>query len=93
MVQVIANRPRDCLACRIVSGCGLLGISLYVTYQARAMKKNKSSMFFVASGALDVKMHLQTKHPDEFQTINKVAAVLGTARLFNLPPFNKSSTE
>lgn len=69
MVQVIANRPRDCLACRIVSGSGLLGISLYVTYQARAMKKNKSTMFFVAS----------------------VAGVLGAARLFNLPPFNKST--
>lgn len=35
MSSVVANRDRDCLACRLVSGSGLIGIGGYLAYHAK----------------------------------------------------------
>lgn len=45
--SIITNRDRDCLACRIVSGSGLIGAGLYVAYHSK--KFNKTPGKFVMS--------------------------------------------
>lgn len=35
MASVVTGRDRDCLSCRLVSGCGLIGIGGYLGYHAR----------------------------------------------------------
>lgn len=44
--SVITSRPRDCLACKLVSGLGLSGIGAYVAKQAFSMKKGYGKTFF-----------------------------------------------
>lgn len=44
--SVISSRPRDCLACKLVSGLGLSGIGAYVAKQAFSMKKGYGKTFF-----------------------------------------------
>ncbi|KAI4499709.1 hypothetical protein M0802_005279 [Mischocyttarus mexicanus] len=70
--SIITNRDRDCLSCRIVSGGGLIGSSLYVTYYTNQLQKTKGKavMYTIASGL----------------------ALLGTARILNLPPFRNQFT-
>jgi hypothetical protein len=33
--SVITQRSRDCLGCRLVSGGGLLGVGVYISYQSK----------------------------------------------------------
>ncbi|XP_033217097.1 uncharacterized protein LOC117172913 [Belonocnema kinseyi] len=65
--SVITNRDRGCLGCRLISGCGLFGSGMYVSYHSKKFQKlpGKSIMLTVG-GAL---------------------MALGTARVFDLPPF------
>ncbi|KAK0079047.1 hypothetical protein PV326_008988 [Microctonus aethiopoides] len=37
--SVITNRDRNCLACRLTSGCGLIGAGLYVAYQSKKFNR------------------------------------------------------
>lgn len=50
--KFINNRNRDCFGCRIVSGCGVIGCGLYVSYYAKKFQKNigKSIMYSIGSG-------------------------------------------
>lgn len=36
---LIEQRPRDCTACKLISGCGLIGAGYYVSYYARNFQK------------------------------------------------------
>lgn len=33
--SVITQRSRDCLGCRLVSGGGLVGVGVYISYQSK----------------------------------------------------------
>ncbi|KAI4483746.1 uncharacterized protein LOC122514341 [Polistes fuscatus] len=50
--SIITNRDRDCLACRIISGGGLIGAGLYVSYNSKKLQKTKGKavMYTLASG-------------------------------------------
>ncbi|XP_043273326.1 uncharacterized protein [Venturia canescens] len=50
-VSVINNRNRDCVACRLVSGAGLIGAGLYVSHHSKRFTKTtgKTIMFSIAS--------------------------------------------
>lgn len=50
--SVVSNRNRDCLACRLVSGAGLIGAGLYVSHNSKKFDKKtgKTIMFSIASG-------------------------------------------
>lgn len=50
--NIINHRNRDCLGCRIVSGCGLIGSGLYVSHHSKKFQKNigKSIMYTIGSG-------------------------------------------
>lgn len=50
--SVITNRDRECAACKIVSGAGLIGASIYVSYHSKKFNKTpgKIIMFSIASG-------------------------------------------
>lgn len=52
--SVITNRDRTCLGCRLVSGCGLLGSGIYVSYHSKKFQKvlAKSVMLTVGGGKL-----------------------------------------
>ncbi|XP_017875998.1 uncharacterized protein LOC108622568 [Ceratina calcarata] len=65
--SMINNRSRDCLSCRIFSGCGLIGSGLYVWHHTKNMQKpiGKTVMYSIGTGLM----------------------VLGTTRVFDLPPF------
>ncbi|XP_046833061.1 uncharacterized protein LOC124954194 [Vespa velutina] len=49
--SVITNRDRDCLACRIISGGGLIGSGIYVYYHSKKLQKpkGKTVMYTIAS--------------------------------------------
>ncbi|XP_012240873.1 uncharacterized protein LOC100740865 isoform X2 [Bombus impatiens] len=48
--SMISNRNRDCLGCRIFSGCGLIGSGLYVAYHSKKFQKwtGKTTIFNAA---------------------------------------------
>lgn len=50
--SIITNRDRDCLSCRLVSGTGLIGLGLYVSYHSKKFNRTpgKFIMFSLASG-------------------------------------------
>lgn len=50
--SVITNRDRDCLSCRLISGGGLVGAGIYVSYCSKQFNKTpgKSIMFSFAGG-------------------------------------------
>lgn len=50
--NIINNRNRDCLGCRIFSGCGLIGSGLYVAYHSKKFQKKigKTIMYSIGSG-------------------------------------------
>ncbi|XP_076292172.1 uncharacterized protein LOC143214703 [Lasioglossum baleicum] len=49
----IKNRDRDCLGCRIFSGCGLIGSGLYVSYHTKKFQNmGKPIMYSIASGLM-----------------------------------------
>ncbi|KAK0164862.1 hypothetical protein PV328_003431 [Microctonus aethiopoides] len=43
--SVITNRDRNCLACRLTSGCGLIGAGLYVAYQSKKFNRKPGVIF------------------------------------------------
>ncbi|EAT34580.1 AAEL013191-PA [Aedes aegypti] len=51
--SVVANRHKDCLPCRIVSGTGVLGMGVYVWIQAkkRPQAVGRFAMYGVAAVA------------------------------------------
>lgn len=54
--SMISNRNRDCLGCRIFSGCGLIGSGLYVAYHSKKFQKwtGKTTMYTMGSGNLSI---------------------------------------
>ncbi|XP_017764202.1 PREDICTED: uncharacterized protein LOC108553701 [Eufriesea mexicana] len=52
--NMINNRDRDCLGCRIFNGCGLIGSGLYVAYQSKKTQKNvgKTIMYSIGSALI-----------------------------------------
>ena len=56
MKSVVSNRDRDCLACRLVSGFGLIGAGAYVAHHSKQFSKKpgKAIMFSVASGTTNI---------------------------------------
>ncbi|KAG8229556.1 hypothetical protein J437_LFUL009030 [Ladona fulva] len=46
MTQIIRQRPRDCLSCRLLSGFGLIGASLYVSYYGKKAKYRAGKLIF-----------------------------------------------
>lgn len=52
--ELVMNRDRDCMTCRITSGAGLMGAGLYLCYFARtqASRFGKSVMYSFGIGAL-----------------------------------------
>ncbi|XP_076636856.1 uncharacterized protein LOC143349460 [Colletes latitarsis] len=52
--SMINNRNRDCLGCRIFSGCGLIGSGFYVSYHSKKFQRNigKSVMYSIGSGLI-----------------------------------------
>lgn len=50
--SIINNRNRDCLSCRIISGCGLIGSGLYVSHHSKKFQKTigKTVMYSIGSG-------------------------------------------
>ncbi|XP_043480407.1 uncharacterized protein LOC122510069 [Leptopilina heterotoma] len=51
--SVITNRDRTCLGCRLVSGCGLLGSGMYVSYHSKKFQKIPvKSVMLTVGGAL-----------------------------------------
>ncbi|XP_033198522.1 uncharacterized protein LOC117242635 [Bombus vosnesenskii] len=51
---MISNRNRDCLGCRIFSGCGLIGSGLYVAYHSKKFQKwtGKTTMYTMGSALM-----------------------------------------
>lgn len=49
--SVVTGRNRDCLACRLVSGGGLIGAGIYVAHHSKKFNKTtgKSIMFSIAA--------------------------------------------
>ncbi|XP_029051559.1 uncharacterized protein LOC114880093 [Osmia bicornis bicornis] len=52
--NIINHRNRDCLGCRIVSGCGLIGSGLYVSHHSKKFQRNigKSIMYTIGSALI-----------------------------------------
>lgn len=51
--SIITNRDRDCLACRIVSGGGLIGSGLYVLYHSKKLQKPKGkAVLYTITGGM-----------------------------------------
>ncbi|KAF3428580.1 hypothetical protein QLX08_003378 [Tetragonisca angustula] len=52
--SIINNRDRDCLGCRIFSGCGLIGSGLYITYHSRKFPKliGKTTMYTIGTALM-----------------------------------------
>lgn len=51
MMVLIEQRPRDCIACKLISGGGLIGAGCYVAYNARNFQKiGKIGMMGFSSG-------------------------------------------
>lgn len=47
----MSEKINDCLECRLISGFGLLGISIYIYYQAKHRKKWENySMKTISAG-------------------------------------------
>lgn len=49
--NAIVNRDRDCTACRLISGTGLLGAGSYVCYQAKTRPPTSGKPFVYLFGA------------------------------------------
>ncbi|XP_014205925.1 uncharacterized protein LOC106637599 [Copidosoma floridanum] len=49
--SIIASRNRECTACRVVSGSGLIGAGIYVAYHSQKLNKlpGKVMMFGLAA--------------------------------------------
>ncbi|XP_055603167.1 uncharacterized protein LOC129751591 [Uranotaenia lowii] len=54
--SAIANRHKDCLPCRLVSGTGVIGMGIYVYVQAkkRPQAVGRSAMYGVAAVAAGI---------------------------------------
>lgn len=50
----VSSRNRDCAGCRLISGSGLIGAGLYITYHARYFDKKigKIIMLAIAGGEI-----------------------------------------
>ncbi|XP_063988329.1 uncharacterized protein LOC135168256 [Diachasmimorpha longicaudata] len=71
--SVVSNRDRDCLACRLVSGSGLIGAGFYVSYHSKKFNRTPGKVI----------MH----------SIAAALVLLGSARIFNLPPFRRELSQ
>ncbi|CAL7942226.1 unnamed protein product [Xylocopa violacea] len=49
--SIIKNRDRDCLSCRIFSGCGLIGSGLYVSYHSKKFQQNIGRIVMYSIGS------------------------------------------
>ncbi|XP_015589299.1 uncharacterized protein LOC107264959 [Cephus cinctus] len=52
--NILTNRNRDCIACRLISGAGLIGAGIYVSHHRKKFNKTigKSIMFSIACGLM-----------------------------------------
>ncbi|XP_066597987.1 uncharacterized protein [Prorops nasuta] len=51
--SIVTKRDRDCVACRLVSGLGLIGAGIYVKSSAKKFQQSPgNSLMYLISGAL-----------------------------------------
>lgn len=48
--SVISDRPRDCFACKLVGGFGLIGLGLYVVRQGFPLRRGNQRTFIFTCG-------------------------------------------
>lgn len=95
--SVITNRDRNCLACRLISGCGLIGAGFYVSYQSKKFNRKPGVIFMYSvatSKYLVTYINLYRYKSIQFFVciifyfcFFLALGLLGTARILDLPPF------
>ncbi len=80
------NNSQDCLACRIISGTGLIGAATYIGFEAR---KNSNKWGKIAMSCIGLGTECIARNIKIILIIFLLGfGAVGLARLLNIYPFN-----